>query len=140
MSSTNRSNSRSGLLEVGDAGVEIAVRGGGNFRATPVICGEMLTGVNVDNLGNDPFLPMDVFVATLSLLYLSTNHQAAKGTARGARIGQPGMELDTIEGHVAHLVFGTPVGNYAFQRITPVSRILEWAGVCEIGPGYLRLI
>lgn len=128
------------LLEVGDAGVAIAVQGGGNFLATPVICGETLTGVNVTNLGAEAFLPMDVFVATLSLLYLSDDHQAAKGAAMRAPLGQPGMELDTIEGHVAHLVFGTPQGNYALQRITPISRILEWTGVCENGRGYLRLM
>lgn len=129
------------LLEVDDAGVEIAVQGGGSFRATPVICGEMLTGVNVNNLGeNNGFLPMDVFVATLSLLYLSPNHRADKGSAQAAPLGQPRMELNTIEGHVAHLVFGTPHGNYALQRITPISRILEWAGVCENGRGYLRLV
>jgi hypothetical protein len=128
------------LLEVRDGGVAIDVHGGGNFRATPVMCGETLIGVNVDCLPNEPFLPMDVFVATLSLLYLSPNHQAAKGSARAARLGDPGMELDTIEGHVAHLVFGTPHGKYALQRITPISRILEWAGVCVNGPGYLQLM
>lgn len=131
---------RGRLLEVGDAGVEIAVQGGGGFRATPVMCGETLIGVNVDCLPNEPFLPVDVFVATLSLLYLSTNYQAAKGSARAARLGDPGMELDTIEGHVAHLIFGTHHGRYALQRITPISRILEWAGVCQNGPGYLQLV
>lgn len=128
------------LLEVCDAGVAIAVQGGGNFQATPVMCGETLTGVNVTNLGAEAFLPMDVFVATLSLLYLSDDHQAAKGSAQAARLGEPGMELDTIEGHVAHLVFGTLPGNHAFRRITPIARILEWAGVCENGHGWLRLL
>jgi hypothetical protein len=128
------------LWEVRDGGVAIDVQGGGNFRATPVMCGETLTGINVDCLGNEPFLPMDVFVATLSLLYLSPNHQADKGSAQAARLGDPRMELDTVEGHVAHLVFGNAPGIYVLQRITPISRILEWAGVCQNVPGYLRLM
>ena len=54
----------------------------GPFNVTPVYKEFHLIGVEVDNLGATySFIPIEVFVATLSLLYLSENQTASNGNA-----------------------------------------------------------
>ena len=118
----------------------IPLTGDRTMQVTPVYCNNEIIGVTVDNLGNSPYLPMDVFVATISLLSLNPDNTAIKGSAQGGRLGSPELPTNSVEGHVASIVYGKGIGQSAFQRITPISRILEWAQVCENGPGWLRLI
>jgi hypothetical protein len=84
---------------------------------------------------------LKVFDAVISLLASSPTQTARKGNARakGSRLGDTGLETDTVEGYVAQVVYGTKLGSSVLQRITPIARILEWAGICENGRGYLRL-
>jgi hypothetical protein len=114
---------------------------GGYIQVTPVLCDGNVIGVNVDGLGNYPFISIDVFVVTISLLYLSENHTARKGNAMEGHLGDDYLPLNSVEGHVAHVIYGNQVGQRVFRRITPISRILEWAGIVEnTGDGFLRLI
>ena len=126
-----------------EVGVNISLQGQRSFNAKPVYDSEssnMIIGVKVTNLGSSPFLPMSVFEATIELLMQNANHTAVKGSARNGRLGDEFLPLDSVEGHVAHKVFDRLEGNTVLQRITPISRILEAAGICENGRGYLRLI
>ncbi|RIZ64936.1 MAG: hypothetical protein D0531_12155 [Methylococcales bacterium] len=129
------------LLNI-NGNTEIELQGGGAMTVTPVICDGKILGVNVNNLGNYPFLPIDVFVATISLLSLSDDNQAKKGTANGANIGlgHELLPLNSIEGHVAKVVYGKNIGEAVLQRIVPICRILGSAEVCENGRGFLRLL
>ena len=107
----------------------------------PVYYAGELVGVNVDNLGEaNKYMPLEVFVAVISLLKLSDEKTANKGNAMNCRLGDRGLALRSVEGHVAHVIYGREPGIFVFKRITPISRILEWAGVCENGRGYLRLM
>lgn len=100
----------------------------------------MILGVNVTNLGNNGFLEIRVFAETLDLLRESPNHTARKGNAMGHRLGDAELNLDSIEGRVANRIYGKQVSEIVFRRITPISRILEAAGICESGPGTLILL
>ena len=81
----------------------------------------------------------EVFVATLSLLYLSENQTASNGNALTGKLGDADLPFNSVEGHVASFIYGKIQGDTVFRRITPISKILEWANVCEIGKGCLRL-
>ena len=121
------------LLDIGAAeagAIEISLQRGGYFVCAPVIDNGFLKGVNVSNLGNSPFLPIDVFAAVLSLLALSPNYTARRGNAMGGMLGTDEIPLNSVEGHVAHVIYGIDIGEgYAFQRISPIAGILRWAGL-----------
>lgn len=96
-------------------------------------------GIEVDNLGNQPHLPWRVLGEAVRLLCLKGG-RAARGKAMTARLGDPELPLDSIEGHIAHVVYDRKVGDSVFRRVTPISCILVWAGICESLPGAFRLI
>jgi hypothetical protein len=125
-----------------DGSTEIPMLIGDNpITVTPVRTADnYVIGVNVDNLGNQPFLSIDVFVAVISLLNLSPNRMATKGSAMNGTLGSNSLSVDSVEGHVAKVVYGIENGQWAFQRICPIVNILIAAGVCENVPGSLRLI
>lgn len=95
-------------------------------------------GILVSNLGVQPFLPQTVFVETVSLLK-ENGGRARKGDAMNCKLGDKGLELNTIEGHVANVVYGTRIGKSVFRRISPITGILIWSGICENKKGELIL-
>ena len=106
---------------------------GSTFRAT-------LTddGINVDNLGTQPFLPWTVFQETVCLL-IRLCGQARNGNAMKSKLGDTDLPLDSMEGHIANVVYGKKPGDWVFRRIVPISCILIWADVCKASPGRLIL-
>jgi hypothetical protein len=95
-------------------------------------------GVYVDNLGNQPFLSWSVFQETIRLL-IDNNGRVLRGNAMGPRLGEPELLLNSIEGHIAYIVYKKQPGDAVFRRITPIACILIWAGVCEHLPNELLL-
>jgi hypothetical protein len=95
-------------------------------------------GVYVTNLGNQPFLPWAVFEQTVALL-VRKGGRARKGNAMGPRLGDPELALDSVEGHVAGVVYKKEVGATVFRRISPICAILIWAGICVSSDGELML-
>jgi hypothetical protein len=95
-------------------------------------------GVEVDNLANQPFLPWIVFEETVDLLSRNGG-RAKRGNAMTAHLGEQGLELITVEGYVAHKVYGRQRGQFVFRRIAPIGGLLIWAGICEPAPGELVL-
>lgn len=110
------------------------LRGQGSFTAE-------LTdnGIRVDNLGNQPFLPWVVFQEAVCVL-IRNDGRAKRGDAMNSKLGEPGLPLDSIEGHIASVVYGKREGESVFRRITPIACILIWAGVCKPAPGELGLL
>jgi HJR/Mrr/RecB family endonuclease len=104
---------------------QIRLENGQEFKAT------MLDdGVFVDNLGNQPLLPWNVFEGAINLLKQHNGH-VKKGDAMKSKLGEKGLPLDSLEGHIAHTVYGRHAGEAVFRRISPVSAILVWAGLCD---------
>ena len=102
---------------------------------------EFIAGVEVDNLNdNTKFITIDAFVAVISLLSLSNDQTAIKGKAIGFELGDSELPLNSVEGHVANIIYGKKAKDIVFRRITPISKILEWAGICENGKGFLTLL
>ena len=91
------------------------------------------------NLDKQPLLPWALFEETVSLL--SRNGGCAdRGNAMNCRLGDDGLSLDSVEGHIAAMVYGQREGDSVFRRITPVACILIWAGICRHSTGELVLI
>ena len=103
------------------------------FKAVPVV-----GGVEVDNLGKDSFLSWQVFEEVLHLLKREGG-KASRGDAMGFRLGEPGLPLNSVEGHIATTIFGKVPGDTVFRRISPVAAIMVWAGLCKPGRGTLSL-
>lgn len=118
------------FVEVGGV-VQIPLLKGDSFRAelTP-------EGIRVDDLGSQPLLPWVVFQETIHLL-IEKGGRAERGDAMHGRLGSQFLPLDSIEGHIAHTVYGRRLGDSVFRRITPVACILIWAGVCKHAPSEL---
>lgn len=95
-------------------------------------------GIWVDNLGGEPHLPWAVFQEAICVL-IRNGGRARRGNAMRPRLGDADLSLDSIEGHIAHVVYGKHPGQSVFRRITPVACILIWAGVCRAEPGELIL-
>jgi hypothetical protein len=68
-------------------------RGSFNAELTP-------NGVMVDNLGAQPFLPWIVFQEAVCVM-IRNYGRVARGNAINARLGDPQLPLDSIEGHIA---------------------------------------
>jgi len=95
-------------------------------------------GIWVDNLGNQPFLPWAAFQEAVCIL-IRKGGRAKRGKARSAKLGDPDLPMDSVEGHVAHVVYAKRTGDSIFQRITPIACILIWAGACEAAPNEIVL-
>jgi hypothetical protein len=117
----------------GDVAI-IPLQRGGNFKARLVD-----GGIEVDNLGNQPFLPWRVFQEAIVIL-MQNKGSAKRGDAMNSKLGEKGLPLNSVEGHIASEVYGKQVGDSVFRRITPIACILEWAGVCKSEPGKLILL
>lgn len=110
------------------------IRGTGSFSAELID-----TGIKVDNLGTQPFLPWDVFQEAIIIL-IRNDGRAERGNAMNFKLGESGLSLDSIEGHIAHTVYGKKEGVSVTRRITPIACVLIWAGICRTEPGELVLI
>jgi hypothetical protein len=95
-------------------------------------------GVNVDNLGSQPFLPWVVFEEAVWVMRLNGG-RAQFGKAMSVRLGEPDLPYDSIEGHIASQVYGKRHGDSVFRRIVPISNILIWSGICKTVTGELIL-
>lgn len=98
-------------------------------------------GIKVSNLRSYALLPLDVFHETIDLL-IEKGGKAIKGNCmgKGIKLGDSELPLDSVEGRIANKVYQKKIGDSVFRRITPVSCILEWAGICRNKRGYLELI
>jgi hypothetical protein len=121
------------FVEAGSPAEIPLLKGGGSFVAE-------LTegGIRVSNLRNEPFLPWVVFQEAVCVL-IRNNGRAMRGDAMNWRLGDERLPPDSVEGHIAHVVYGKRPGDAVFRRITPVACILIWAGICDAAPGELVL-
>jgi len=107
---------------------EIPLLKGGSFTADLVD-----EGIVVNNLGAQPFLPWVVFQEAVCVLMRNGGH-AERGNAMKAKLGEKDLSSDSVEGLIAHVLYGKNPGDTMFRRIIPISCILIWAGICDAAP------
>lgn len=113
--------------------VQIPLLKGGHFSAE--VTDE---GIKVDNLGNQPLFPWAVFQEAICVL-IRNGGRAERGDAMGSKLGDEGLSEDSVEGHIALVVYDKRPGDTVFRRITPVACILVWADICKAEPHELVL-
>ena len=94
-------------------------------------------GLLVDNLYKQNLIPWEVFETVM--LELSKKRTLLKGNAMNAKLGDKKLLFDSVEGIIASKIYGRKEGDSVFRRISPVSAILSWAGICDNKKGYLSL-
>jgi hypothetical protein len=95
-------------------------------------------GILVDNLENQPFLPWVAFQEAICVL-IRNDGRAVRGDATNVRLGSQKLSLNSVEGHIAQVVYGKKVGDPVYGRVGPIVDILIWAGVCDATPDELIL-
>jgi len=85
-------------------------------------------------------LLMAVFQDAYYLLQQNGSEGVRYGKAIGARLGDEGLEVSTLDGHISYHVYGTKIGKAVLQRSYYVGAILVAAGVCEWISGGIRLV
>lgn len=95
-------------------------------------------GIYASNLPKSRMLSWEAFDRTIELLE-KKGGSAPKGLAMKAKLGEPELTLDTIEGYVAFHAYNVNLGESTIRTISALAAVLEWAGICENGYGYLRL-
>lgn len=95
-------------------------------------------GIAVDNLGNQPFLHWAAFQEAICIL-IQNSGRAKRGDAMKGRLGDPELPLDSVEGHIALVVYGKHLGDTVFRRIVPIAGVLIWAHICDAAPNELVL-
>lgn len=100
---------------------------------------EFGNGIYATNLPSSRLLTWRAFDLAVELLN-SLGGRAAKGQAMKAKLGEPGLGLDTVEGYVAFHGYDVNKGEYTIRMISALSAILEWADICINGYGYLELL
>ena len=105
----------------------------GSFQATL-----LNDGIEVTNLSTQPFLAWKVFEEAIWLLQ-KNGGSAMRGDAMSARLGDPKLPFNSVEGHIANVVYKKQKGDTVFRRISPIAAILVWAGLCEPRRGILLL-
>jgi hypothetical protein len=124
---------RNKFAEIGNPAKIPYIRGSGTFTAS--LKDE---GVEVTNLRNQPFLQWAAFQEAVYIL-IKNGGRALRGDAMQHKLGQSKLPLNSVEGHIAQVVYGYRAGDIVFRRITPISCILIWAGICEHAPSELIL-
>ncbi|MBU2764976.1 hypothetical protein HAP94_01905 [Acidithiobacillus ferrivorans] len=96
-------------------------------------------GAPIDRRTNSNYLPLEVFYVAVGLL-LEKGGEAIKGNVYNNRLGDDGLPLDSVEGIIAHKVYGKNIGDIVFRRISPVNGILLASEICQgTRGGYMML-
>lgn len=120
-------------LQANGGQAQVPLLKGGTFNATLVPL-----GVEVDTLGTQPFLPWSAFEEAVRCIRMCGG-RAARGDAMQSRLRESGLPLNSVEGHVATVVYERKPGDTVFRRITPIACLLIWAGICAAEPSELVL-
>ena len=100
---------------------------------------EFGSGICATNLPASRSLPWSAFWDAIELLERSGG-TAPKGNAMQGKLGSAALPLDSVEGYVALHTFRMKKGDSCPRMISSLAAILEWAGLCKNGYGYLELL
>ena len=76
----------------------------------------MKGGINVDNLGIQPFLPWEVFQEANCVLLRSVGVEKRRD-AMANKLSELGLSLGSIKGNIARVVYGKKPGDTIFRRV-----------------------
>jgi hypothetical protein len=112
-----------------------------NKKEKQVDCKCLSEGIEVTCLADNAhknFLPWGVFWHAVHIMHLNGG-VASRGDA-SERLGSEALPFSSVEGHVAHVVYGKQREDSVFRRISPIAHILIATGVCVNQDGALQLL
>ena len=112
-----------------------------NQKNNTVTCSLIEDGIEVTCLndsGHKNFLPWGVFWASIAIIQ-KNNGIAKRGNAKD-KLGTAALPYDSVEGYVAHVIYGKKEGDSVFRRVSPIAHVLIAAGVCIDQRGDLQLV
>lgn len=113
----------------------IALPRGGSFQIYYEAYGN---GIVATNIPASRTLTWKAFDAAIEVMKQNKG-SAKKGQAMRSKLGAGALTLDTVEGYVAYKAYDVKIGESTLRTISALSAILEWAGICNNGYGYLSL-
>lgn len=122
------------FASAGNPAIIPLMKGGKVFHATL-----RAEGIEVDNLRAEILLPWSVFETAFQLLR-ENGGSAFRGNAMEFRLGDNELPLNSVEGRVAHRVYGKLPGDSVFRRISPIAAIMVWAEICTSADKKLSLL
>ena len=112
-----------------------------NQKNNIVTCLMIDDGVEVDCLsdsGHKNFLPWGVFWQAVHIMFV--NHGNAKRGLATHKLGTDELPFNSIEGHIANVIYGKEKGDSVFRRVSPIAHILIASGICIDKRGDLELV
>ena len=97
-------------------------------------------GIVCSNLDPTPLLEWEVFNVAIQLMIENgIGKPTPKGNAMAGKLGDSKLPLNSIEGKVAREVYERRLGISVFRKISAISGVLAYAGICTNGRGNLVL-
>jgi hypothetical protein len=88
----------------------------------------------------DTIFPIEIFHYVLQLLFIADDKTLPKGNAQKYKMGQTGLESNTIEYAVAEKFYDKKNGQSVDRRISVISNVLIASNLCISKSLSLKLI
>lgn len=112
-----------------------------NQKNNTVTCLMIEDGIEVDclsDVGHKNFLPWGVFWQAVNIMLV--NQGKAKRGLATYKLGSNELPCNSIEGHIAKVLYGKVEGNSVFRRMSPIAHILIASGICIDQRGDMELV
>jgi hypothetical protein len=112
-----------------------------SFVIHPIYKNSKIVALNVEKrvMPGDTFFSIKIFDFVLQLLSKADEQTLAKGNALKNKMGELGLESNTIEYKVAKNFYDKKDGDSADRRISVISNVLIAANLCKSKPLLLKL-
>lgn len=94
-------------------------------------------GIIATNIPKSRVLTWKAFDCAIDIIS-QNGGKALKGQAMKSKVGEDDLPLTSVEGYVAYHAYGVKLGESTIRTISALSGILDWAGICKNGYGYLE--
>jgi hypothetical protein len=113
-----------------------------SFVIHPIYKNSKNVAINTEKrvMPGDTFFCINIFELVLQLLFVAEEQTLPKGNAQKHKMGESGLESNTIEYVVAINFYDKKDGDSAERRISVISNILIASNLCKSKPSILKLI
>jgi hypothetical protein len=113
-----------------------------SFEIHPIYNNRNIVAINVEQrvMPMDTVFPIEIFHYVLQLLFIADDKTLPKGNAQKHKMGESGLESNTIEYAVAKNFYDKKDGDSPDRRISVISNILIASNLCISKSSSLKLI
>lgn len=113
-----------------------------SFVIHPIYKNSKIVAINTEKrvMPSDTFFCIKIFELVLQLLFNAEEQTLRKGNAQKYKMGESGLDSNTIEYAVAKNFYDKNDGDSTDRRISVISNILIASNLCISKPSILKLI